>query len=99
MHDSAEDTKDHMSGWKMVRVEWIDSESLSGGWTPKDDFNDFAGDDITPCVSVGMLHTLSASADGHVVLVLSEYRHMVDGHIKIPKAAIKSITELVPKSE
>lgn len=99
MHDSAEDTKDHMSGWTMVRVEWTDSESLTGGWTSKDDFNDFATEEITPCVSVGMLHTLSASADGHVVLVLSESRHMIDGHIKIPKAAIKSITELVPKSE
>lgn len=76
---------------KSIRVEWIDSEALSSGWTDKDDFDKFAQESITPCVTVGMLWH---ETDEFVTLVMSESKDCVNGNLKIPKVAIISQTEL-----
>jgi hypothetical protein len=74
---------------KVVRVEWLDSESRSTDtWTFRDEFQEFADEGLGPIASTGMLWT---DCDEYIVLVQSVSPFCISGHIKIPKVAITAM--------
>jgi hypothetical protein len=77
---------------KIVRVEWLDSESRSTDtWTFRDEFQEFADEALGPIASTGLLW---ADTNEYIVLVQSVSPFCISGYIKIPKVAITARDEI-----
>ena len=79
------------AGYRLVKVRWLDSSGIGGGWH---DFGDLTHESLD-CETVGwLIHECPDCITVVPTIAVNEMDHGLQG-VRIPSAVVKSIVNLV----